>query len=84
MRAKLISIGNSKGVRIPKAVIEQYCLGEEVELELEPDGLHVRPVSTARRGWDQAFARMRKAGDDQLLDADTPTTSSWERKEWTW
>lgn len=84
MRVKLVPIGNSRGIRIPKAVIERYRLGEDVELDIRPDALVIRPVRAARQGWEQAFKRMRRRGDDELLDVDAERPSRWDRKEWTW
>lgn len=85
MRAKLVAIGNSKGIRLPRAVIEQCALKDEIELEVRRDHLVVRPVSKARRGWDEAFKRMHAAGDDKLLDElDAHVLSPQDRKDWTW
>jgi antitoxin MazE len=83
MRTKLIAIGNSKGIRIPKAAIEQYGLRDDIELDLRADSLVIRPVRAPRKGWDDAFARMRRRGDDQIV-ADVDNTTEFGRKEWTW
>ena len=81
MKTKLIAIGNSKGIRLPKAVIEQYGLKDDVELDMHKEGLMLRAARTARQGWDAAFAQMRRHGDD--LPADQ-TENEFDRKEWRW
>jgi antitoxin MazE len=85
MKAKLISIGNSRGIRLPKAVLDECGLTDEITLEVQKDRLIVRSSSTARRNWDAAFARMRARGDDALLDiAESGLTEDWDRTEWKW
>jgi antitoxin MazE len=68
MTTRLIPIGNSRGIRIPKAIVEQCGLGEEIELEVRRDELVLRSPRAPRRGWDAAFAKMAAAGDDELLE----------------
>jgi antitoxin MazE len=85
MKAKLITIGNSKGIRLPKALIEECGLTNEIELEVQKDRLILRSPKTVRRGWAAAFARMRATGDDKLLDtAAQGPSSSWDETDWTW
>ena len=67
MNASVIQIGNSKGIRLPKSVIEKYNIAETVELILQKDQIVLKPVPKAREGWDKAFKKMRKNGDDKLL-----------------
>ncbi len=55
MKTRIVKIGNSQGVRIPKILLEQSGLGEEVELEAQRDRLVIRPVSQAGFGWEQQF-----------------------------
>lgn len=83
MKAQIIRIGNSKGIRIPRPLLEQCHLEGEVELEAQPEGLIVRPAGRAREGWASAFEKMAQYGDDELLDADASPTQ-WSRKEWKW
>lgn len=83
-KTRIVKIGNSQGVRIPKIFLEETSLGEEVELELQPDQIVIRSARRAREGWDRAFQVMAEQGDDQLLDADSMATSSWDEDEWTW
>ena len=85
MKAKLVPIGNSRGIRLPKAVIEQYALADEVELEMKEDHIVVRPSRRPREGWEEAFARMAANGDDRLLDdAAVHRETEWEREGWRW
>ncbi len=81
MRARIIRIGNSKGIRIPTLLLEQCQLAEEVELEAKPGLLIMRPVGGPRHGWAVAFEQMAKYGDDVLLDEGGPATR-WSRKDW--
>lgn len=84
MRTNVIQIGNSRGIRIPKALLDQCNLGSTVELEVEADRLVVRPAEPARSGWDDAFRRMAERGDDELLDRDSLGRSDWDDEEWEW
>jgi len=72
MRARIIQIGNSKGIRIPEPLLEQCRLEGEVELEAQPGQLIMRPVGGPRHGWAAVFERMAKVGDDALLDEGGP------------
>ncbi len=82
LKARIIKIGNSHGVRIPKVWLEQLDLGEEVEMAVESDQIVIRPAHSPRDGWEQQFSLMAAQGDDQLLDQPTPTR--WEQDEWEW
>ena len=83
MKIQLVPIGNSKGIRIPKPLIEEYGLHGVVELEPTLEGLLVRNPRTVRDGWERSFAEMHQVGDDRLPDADWPSPS-WDEKEWSW
>jgi len=82
MRANLVAIGNSRGVRIPKAVLEQTGLKDEVDLEVRGSELVIRAARKPREGWAEAFREMAARGDDELLDPET--MSEWDRTGWTW
>lgn len=84
MRTRIIRIGNSRGVRIPKPMLEEAGLTDEVEMKLEGDRLIIRPAGRPREGWDERFATMATRGDDVLLDADSLPTTKWEAEEWQW
>lgn len=83
-KTRIIKIGNSKGIRIPKLLLEQTKIGENVELEVQGRNLVVRPVRIPRSGWDDKFTQMAQEKDDRLLDADAISTSSWDVDEWEW
>ena len=85
MKTKLIRIGNSQGVRIPKPIIEEIGLSEEVEMILKDNQIILRSVDDTREGWDQAFEKMAEQEDDQLLDQpEIEQPSRWDETEWTW
>jgi len=84
MKARVVRIGNSQGIRIPKAVIEECHLHGAVDLIVQQGQLVVRSAAKARAAWDQAFEEMHRHGDDQLLDAEDSAPSEWDRKDWTW
>lgn len=85
MKTKLIRIGNSKGIRIPKAVIEQSELTDEVEMIVRDHEILLRSVSGPRQGWEKAFRAMAHNNDDELLDIGSSTPDSeWDESEWTW
>jgi antitoxin MazE len=81
-RTRIIQIGNSKGIRVPKVLLEQADLPDEVELQAERGRLIVRAARGARAGWAEAAKTMRARGEDQLLDA--PMSSEFDSKEWRW
>jgi antitoxin MazE len=82
MKASLVQIGNSRGVRIPKAFLEQAGLRDEIEIEVRGSQVVIRPANHPRTGWDEAFAAMAARGDDALLDEIGP--SKWDESEWVW
>jgi antitoxin MazE len=83
MRTQLVRVGNSKGLRIPKAVLEQLSISDEVEMDVQGDALVVRRGGAPRDGWDAAFAAMASAGDDAETD-DAPSLSFFDAEEWEW
>jgi antitoxin MazE len=82
IRTRIVKIGNSQGIRIPKLLLEQSGLATHVEVEVEGDHLVIRTAPHKRIGWDAAFAAMGENRDDSLLD-DTSTTD-WDEAEWEW
>ncbi len=84
MRTRIIKIGNSHGVRIPKLYLQQTGLGEEVELEVQNREIIIRSLTRPRQGWDEAFQAMAEHGDDMLLDATSMSQSTWDETEWQW
>jgi antitoxin MazE len=81
-KTHIIRIGNSRGLRIPKSLLEQSELPEEVELRAEPGRLIVSGIRRPRAGWSEAARAMRAAGDDELLDE--PTATEFDRDDWQW
>ena len=67
MEVSVIKIGNSKGIRLSKALIEKYNIKDTVELILEKGHIVLKPLSTPRKGWEKAFKEMSENGDDRLL-----------------
>lgn len=82
MRTRIIKIGNSQGIRIPKPLLEQSRLGEEVEIEAQRGRIVIQPAHRPRHGWEEKFKAMHQRGDDRLLDGDV--VSKWDEKEWEW
>lgn len=82
IQTKIIKIGNSQGIRIPKLLLEQTGLGEEVELAVKENEIVIRSVLAARHGWEAQFKEMAERGDDKLLD-DELLPTEWD-EEWEW
>ncbi len=84
MKTALVQIGNSRGIRIPKAFLEQCQFRDEVDLEIRDDGLLLRRVIEPRSGWDETFRQMHEHGDDALLDEESLSATEWDTTEWEW
>jgi antitoxin MazE len=85
MKTKIVKIGNSRGIRIPKSLIEESGLQSEVELEVKDDTIIIKPLSRDRESWDAAFQKMAKNKDDILLDAEILLDQTqWDNVEWEW
>ena len=82
MKAHLVRIGNSRGVRLPKTIIAQAGLTDEVELGVRDGAVIIARTTSARSGWADAARQMRQRDEDRLLDAPTPTR--FDEKEWQW
>ena len=83
MKTKIIKIGNSQGVRIPKPIIEESGLKGEIELLLRDNEIILKAVEEPRVEWDSSFKKMANENDDALLDEGDSFTE-WEDTEWTW
>ena len=81
-KTRIVRIGNSRGIRVPKGLLEQAQLPDEVELQAEHGRLVVRAARGPRAGWAAAAKAMHARGDDQLLDAHAPTR--FDDKDWQW
>ncbi len=82
IHTRLVRVGNSRGLRIPKVLIDQLGLGDDIEIAVERDRLVIQSASRRREGWDQKFRKMAEHHDDAPLDTYQPT--EWEKSEWTW
>lgn len=67
MDISIIAIGNSKGIRLSKTLLEKYNISDKVELILEKEYIILKPISKPRSGWEKAFKKMNENGDDKLL-----------------
>ena len=81
MKAQIIQIGNSQGIRIPKAVLEETKLSGEVEMEVTPEGLLIRNIKRPRGDWDVVFKSLADSDDDLALNE---ANTGFSRKEWQW
>jgi antitoxin MazE len=79
---RIVRIGNSRGIRVPKVLLDQADLPDDVELRAAPGRLVVTAAKRPRQGWAVAARTMRERGDDTLLDSGTPTR--FDRTDWTW
>ena len=82
MKSRIVQIGNSRGIRLPKMLLEEAQLDDEVELEAEPGRIVIRRGTRPRSGWAAAARKMREQNDDRRLDPVTPTR--FDEKEWKW
>lgn len=83
MKTELIRIGNSRGIRIPKPLIEECRLGDIVELRVENERLIIAPNKPPRQGWDKAFREARGPEPDELL-LEGIVPNKFDSKEWQW
>jgi antitoxin MazE len=67
MQVSVIQIGNSKGIRLSKMLLEKYQITDRVELVFEHDYIILKPIAEPRKNWEEAFAEMHRNGDDKLL-----------------
>jgi antitoxin MazE len=84
MKARIVKIGNSQGIRIPKPLIQQTGLTGDVEISVEENRLVIGPATRPRSGWAEAFKAMAQVGDDKLVDGGVVLPTRWEEDEWEW
>ena len=82
MITQIIKINNSEDIRIPKSLLEQSGLYDEVEIEVREKQIIIKPARLPRKGWESAFREMPEKGDDALLDPEIPMTWDIEEREW--
>ena len=66
MEISVIRIGNSRGIRLSKALLDRYDIRDSVDLELRKNHININPLSQPRKGWDKAFMEMNANGDDRV------------------
>ncbi|WP_158857316.1 AbrB/MazE/SpoVT family DNA-binding domain-containing protein [Lunatibacter salilacus] len=81
MEASIIKIGNSKGLRLSKAIIDKYNIKDKVEIILEDDKIILKPMGEPRKGWRAAFKKMNERGEDKLVIDDVFEDENFD--EWT-
>jgi antitoxin MazE len=85
MKTKIIRIGNSQGVRIPKPLIEESGITKEVEMILRDNEIILRSADIVRKGWESSFKKMAEQNDDILLDQkEIEKPTDWDETDWTW
>jgi antitoxin MazE len=82
MKTRLIRIGNSRGVRLPKPLIAEAGLTDEVELRVQDGAIVIEPATTNRSGWADAAKLVHERGEDRLLDP--PVSTDFDEKDWEW
>ena len=84
LKTRIVKIGNSQGIRIPKLLLDQLGLGEEVEIAAQGDQLVIRPARHPRYNWEERFRVMAERGDDRLLDEEAVSLTQWDADDWEW
>ena len=84
MLTRIVKIGNSQGIRIPKALLEESGLSGAVDITVHDGTLVISPAGRPRQGWSEAFRVMAERGDDALLDGDLPVAGSFDEEAWEW
>ena len=83
VKLKVVQIGNSQGIRLPKPLLEQCGIRKEVEAEAIEGVIVLRPTKKKhRKGWEEAFQEMARQGDDQLLMNENG--SEFDESDWQW
>jgi antitoxin MazE len=82
MVVSVVQIGNSRGVRLPKAILDQLEISDKLDLEVENSRIILKPIPReVRQGWDAAFQQMNAKGDDAVI---LPEGSESEDFDWEW
>ena len=84
MRGRVVKIGNSQGIRIPKPLLEQTGIVDDVELEVKDNQIIIHPLSSPRKGWEASFKEMAENEDDLLVMDSNNIAHSWDEEEWEW
>jgi len=83
MKVKLVRIGNSRGIRIPKSVLEQCGFQEAADLRIEKNRLVLVREHRPRQGWEEAFIAAGPSSNDELL-LEALHSSTFDRENWRW
>jgi antitoxin MazE len=83
IKGRIIKVGNSQGIRIPKSLLEQSGIGENVTIEVRDNQIVIAAASRVRAGWAEAFAQMASNGDEDVV-LDNPVATAWDEEEWEW
>ena len=78
MQVSVIQVGNSKGIRLSKTLLDKYQITDKVELVLENDYIVLKSVAEPRKNWEEAFAEMHRNGDDKLLIDSVFENENWD------
>jgi antitoxin MazE len=84
LRTRIIKIGKSQGIRIPRRLLGRIQPGEEVELQVQHDEIVIRRTHPPRRGWEGQFSATAQRADDELLDSEPLLQTAWDGEEWQW
>jgi len=82
MHSELIQIGNSKGVRLPKALLKQVGIKNKINVIIKNGAIIILPDKQPRKGWGEKFEKMHKAGEDQLIEFSG--SNQFDEQEWEW
>jgi antitoxin MazE len=83
VKGRIIKVGNSQGIRIPKLLLEQSGISENVEIEVRDNQIVITAASGARTGWAEAFARI-SSNEDEDISLDNVIATTWDEEEWEW
>jgi antitoxin MazE len=83
VKGRIIKVGNSQGIRIPKVLLEQSGIQENVEIEVRDNQIVITAAPKVRVGWAEAFSRVAGNEDEDVL-LDSPTATAWDEEEWEW
>jgi antitoxin MazE len=84
MKTRIIRIGSRFAIRIPKRLLREAGLKDDVEIHVQKGSLVIVPAHRPRAGWKASFRDMAKRGDDAMLDGDAPHSTEWDKTEWEW
>ncbi len=82
MKTRIVRIGNSRGIRLPKVLLEEAQFADEVEVEVKRGRIVIRGTAVPRAGWAALARRMRERGEDRIPDP--PAATRFDEKEWKW